>query len=175
MEDLVSESNQIEDLRVHVEAHTDIDGSVEYNIDLSKRRSMSVSNFLEDLGIDSSVIEMSWFGEQQPKVLRNDDLAKQENRRVLVSFYSGTYSDWMLSKKTSLKFSNAAAESLKWLKKAEEGRRQVIRIDPSKAYVIDGGEGTRVEIPAACFVLENGQRPEGPVTLELIEALEPVD
>ncbi|GGE28528.1 OmpA family protein [Psychroflexus planctonicus] len=65
-----------------VEGHTDSTGNETYNMDLSKRRSMSVTDFLMKNGIDSSRLITKWFGEEQPKHTNETAEGRAKNRRV---------------------------------------------------------------------------------------------
>jgi OmpA-OmpF porin, OOP family len=71
------------DIRIKIIGHTDSDGADDMNLDLSKRRGMSVKNELvKTFGIDGSRMESDGFGELQP-VAENDTPAhKALNRRV---------------------------------------------------------------------------------------------
>ena len=65
-----------------VEGHTDSTGSDTYNMELSKKRALSVSNYLTSNGIDASRIQSNWFGEEQPKYDNTTDEGRSKNRRV---------------------------------------------------------------------------------------------
>ncbi|PQJ16528.1 OmpA family protein [Aureicoccus marinus] len=71
------------DTNILVVGHTDSVGSEEYNMELSKNRAYSVTNFLiNNEGLPSSRLSTNWFGEQQP--LHNNESAegRAKNRRV---------------------------------------------------------------------------------------------
>jgi outer membrane protein OmpA-like peptidoglycan-associated protein len=65
-----------------VEGHTDSTGSDSYNMELSKKRAQSVTNYLTNNGISSSRIETNWYGEEQPKFDNNTEQGRSKNRRV---------------------------------------------------------------------------------------------
>jgi outer membrane protein OmpA-like peptidoglycan-associated protein len=65
-----------------VEGHTDSTGSDSYNMDLSKRRAHSVTDYLSNNGISSSRITTNWYGEEQPKFDNTTPEGRSKNRRV---------------------------------------------------------------------------------------------
>ncbi|WP_026302544.1 OmpA family protein [Psychroflexus tropicus] len=65
-----------------VEGHTDSTGSDAYNMNLSKDRAQSVTDYLTANGIDNSRIETNWYGEEQPKYDNSTPEGRSKNRRV---------------------------------------------------------------------------------------------
>lgn len=65
-----------------VEGHTDSSGSETYNMELSKKRAQSVTDYLTKNGIGNSRIETNWFGEEQPKFDNSTPEGRSKNRRV---------------------------------------------------------------------------------------------
>jgi len=65
-----------------VEGHTDYTGSDSYNMDLSKRRAQSVTDYLSSNGISTSRINTNWYGEEQPKFDNTTPEGRSKNRRV---------------------------------------------------------------------------------------------
>jgi len=65
-----------------VEGHTDSSGSDAYNMELSRNRAQSVTNYLSRNGISASRIETNWFGEDQPKHDNSTAEGRSKNRRV---------------------------------------------------------------------------------------------
>jgi outer membrane protein OmpA-like peptidoglycan-associated protein len=65
-----------------VEGHTDSSGSDAYNMELSRNRAQSVTNYLSSNGISASRIETNWFGEDQPKHDNSTAEGRSKNRRV---------------------------------------------------------------------------------------------
>jgi outer membrane protein OmpA-like peptidoglycan-associated protein len=70
------------DYTVAVNGHTDDVGSVDYNLDLSERRAMSVRNYLVEVGIDEAILSVEAFGKSQPLIQGTSDEARTKNRRV---------------------------------------------------------------------------------------------
>ena len=68
-------------LRVDVEGHCDERGTTEYNLALGERRAKSAKNFLVDLGIAGSRLNVISYGEEQPAVLGHNKNAWDRNRR----------------------------------------------------------------------------------------------
>lgn len=69
-------------MRVEVAGHTDDRGGDAYNLELSRRRAQSVSEYLNVLGIDSSRMEARGYGESQPMDGNSTDTGRERNRRV---------------------------------------------------------------------------------------------
>lgn len=65
--------------RFVVEGHTDGRGSEDYNLKLSDRRALAVSNYLMGLGIEEDRLTAIGMGESAPRVT---DVMDPENRRV---------------------------------------------------------------------------------------------
>ena len=71
------------EVRVKIIGHTDSDGSEAANLELSKRRAVSVKNSLsKDFGIDASRMETDGKGESQPIADNKTPEGKANNRRV---------------------------------------------------------------------------------------------
>jgi outer membrane protein OmpA-like peptidoglycan-associated protein/LysM repeat protein len=69
-------------LKVEVQGHTDTMGSNAYNIDLSKRRSLAVREYLETSGIGTGRTLACGYGEEQLAEWTADETPNQDNRRV---------------------------------------------------------------------------------------------
>ncbi len=67
-----------------VEGHTDNTGTDAYNMNLSKKRAYSVSEFLQTKGVASNRLDIKWYGESQPKHPNDSDEHRTLNRRVEV-------------------------------------------------------------------------------------------
>ena len=70
------------DLRLRIEGHADERGSVEYNLALSLRRANRVREYLVDVGVAASRLEVAAFGEERPLVEGADESAWARNRRA---------------------------------------------------------------------------------------------
>jgi OOP family OmpA-OmpF porin len=70
-------------VRISITGHTDSDGDDALNVDLSKRRAISVKNELtKSYGIDEARLETDGKGESQPLAPNDNALNKSKNRRV---------------------------------------------------------------------------------------------
>ena len=65
-----------------VEGHTDDVGTDAYNMTLSKKRAVAVTDYLKAAGVNSARIITKWYGETQPKVANDNDADRAQNRRV---------------------------------------------------------------------------------------------
>ncbi|NND80201.1 MAG: OmpA family protein [Maribacter sp.] len=65
-----------------VEGHTDSAGPEDYNMNLSKQRAVSVTNYLTARGISPTRFTTKWYGEVQPKGDNSTTEGKAQNRRV---------------------------------------------------------------------------------------------
>ena len=79
---LVGILKEYPDSNILVEGHTDSAGADEYNMNLSKQRAQSVSNYLIEKGISSGRLTTKWYGETQPKSDNSTAEGKAKNRRV---------------------------------------------------------------------------------------------
>ncbi|HEX2960795.1 MAG TPA: OmpA family protein [Ignavibacteriales bacterium] len=71
------------DIKVKIVGHTDSDGSDGANLELSKKRSVSVKNALaQEFGIDSSRMDTDGKGESEPVSENSTPSGKANNRRV---------------------------------------------------------------------------------------------
>lgn len=69
-----------------IEGNTDERGTPEYNIALGERRAMSVSTYLENMGVTSKQISIVSYGEEKPVNLGHDAAARAENRRAELTY-----------------------------------------------------------------------------------------
>ena len=67
---------------VQVVGHTDSDGTVAYNQDLSERRASAVSSILIGAGVEAGRIRTFGLGETQPIATNLTAEGKAQNRRV---------------------------------------------------------------------------------------------
>ncbi len=67
-----------------ISGHTDADGSLDYNVDLGRRRAEEVRTYLRQFGIDESRVIAISYGEQQPITPNTTIDGMARNRRVEV-------------------------------------------------------------------------------------------
>jgi outer membrane protein OmpA-like peptidoglycan-associated protein len=74
--------NKYPDTNILIEGHTDATGTDELNLELSRNRASSVSNYLAGLGVDPSRFTTMGYGESQPIATNDTEEGRQQNRRV---------------------------------------------------------------------------------------------
>jgi outer membrane protein OmpA-like peptidoglycan-associated protein len=70
------------DITLDIQGHTDSDASDAYNMDLSRRRSLSVKRYLVSKGVAENRLTTSWFGERRPIAPNTTPAGKAQNRRI---------------------------------------------------------------------------------------------
>jgi outer membrane protein OmpA-like peptidoglycan-associated protein len=80
--DLAGILNKYPDTNVLIEGHTDSDGTEEHNLELSRQRAQSVSNYLAGRQVDATRFTIMGYGESQPIATNDTTEGKQLNRRV---------------------------------------------------------------------------------------------
>lgn len=78
---------------IDVMGHTDATGSDSYNLDLSRRRAESVSNYLVSRGVARARIESLGYGEQYPVADNTTEAGRAANRRVEIRITPVTQAD----------------------------------------------------------------------------------
>lgn len=134
--------------------HTDSDGSDAYNNRLSEARALAVMRYLLDRGIPADVVHVAHSGESTPIRPNSQDEGMAQNRRVSIVFEQ--------------RFFSGTAELRSAL---QEGSVQRFMIDAGRANTVKGSAGVGLGFAANSFVDATGNRAEGPVTVELTEAL----
>ena len=82
---------QFPQLRVVIEGHTDERGTEEYNLALGERRARAAFEFLVNLGIPASQMEMVSFGKLHPAVHGSGEAVWAQNRRCEFKVTKTTY------------------------------------------------------------------------------------
>ena len=70
---------------VAIAGFTDLAGTQQYNLALSKRRAEAVKTALVKDGVPTSAIGESWYGKQNPRVPTADGVREPQNRRVEIT------------------------------------------------------------------------------------------
>lgn len=73
-------------LNVSLAGHADERGSREYNLALGERRSKSVEQLMNGLGVDGARMQVVSFGEEAPAVEGSNEAAWSQNRRVEIEY-----------------------------------------------------------------------------------------
>jgi outer membrane protein OmpA-like peptidoglycan-associated protein len=72
-------------LRFRVAGYTDAIGSVQYNLDLSRRRAQAVVDYLVSQGIDAARFEVIGMGKSDPIATNSTPEGRAMNRRVEIT------------------------------------------------------------------------------------------
>jgi outer membrane protein OmpA-like peptidoglycan-associated protein len=70
---------------VAIAGYTDLAGTQQYNLALSKRRADTVKTALVRDGVPAAAIDEQWFGKQNPRVPTADGVREPQNRRVEIT------------------------------------------------------------------------------------------
>lgn len=65
-----------------VEGHCDERGTVDYNLVLGERRAQTVKQYLQDLGVPASQIQITSYGKEKPFCTDHSEACWQSNRRA---------------------------------------------------------------------------------------------
>ena len=82
---LASVFAEFPDTNILVVGHTDSSGRDDFNMSLSEKRALSVTNYLVNKGLQNSRFTTQWFGETQPKYDNSTAEGRAKNRRVNVA------------------------------------------------------------------------------------------
>jgi outer membrane protein OmpA-like peptidoglycan-associated protein len=80
--------NKYEDTNILLEGHTDSTGTEEYNLELSKKRSQSVANYLATQNVNPTRFTIMGYGESQPIASNETSDGRAQNRRAEVAIYA---------------------------------------------------------------------------------------
>jgi OOP family OmpA-OmpF porin len=82
LDELTKILNKYEGANLFIDGHTDSNGTVEYNQDLSQKRTNSVKAYLISKGISESRLYATGYGEAKPVADNKTSLGRSKNRRV---------------------------------------------------------------------------------------------
>ena len=82
LDKLVLVLNNYADTDIELQGHTDSRGSEAYNMALSERRAISVSDYLAEKGISYGRLTIVGYGESMPKYSNETTEGRTQNRRV---------------------------------------------------------------------------------------------
>lgn len=77
--------NEFDKTLVDVSGHTDSTGSVAYNMSLSQKRALSVSQYLESQGVYAARVHAEGYGPHYPIADNGTSMGRAENRRVEIA------------------------------------------------------------------------------------------
>lgn len=135
---LIADIQDFSDYKFNLKGHTDLHGTNEYNLALSKRRVLSVHEFLVKNGVNQNAIELSWHGEEQ--LLENYAEGQNKNRRVEISLVGYNFENV-----------DELFYSLK------EDQMQYYECNNTQDKTIETQEGAIIYVPSHSFAYENGQ------------------
>lgn len=78
-------ANEFEKTLIDVAGHTDSTGSVEYNMELSRKRANSVADYLSSQGVDPTRLYAQGFGPNYPVADNGTAQGRSQNRRVEIA------------------------------------------------------------------------------------------
>lgn len=85
LNDIKNLLNSFPDIKIDIVGHASSDGPSDYNMLLSEKRANMVKMTLNNLGIDSSRLKVSFSGENEPTSGNISNKGKSKNRRVEIS------------------------------------------------------------------------------------------
>src|SRR4051812_37970617 len=88
LDNLASNLSSFGDSKLLLVGHTDAQGTDSYNLDLSRRRSATVANYLMSRGVSSTRVETAGRGEGEPIASNDTEPGRQQNRRVEIAVYA---------------------------------------------------------------------------------------
>jgi len=80
--------NKYDDTEILLEGHTDATGTEEHNLELSRLRAQSVSNYLAEHEVKVTRFTIMGYGEDQPVAGNDTAEGRAQNRRVEVAIYA---------------------------------------------------------------------------------------
>lgn len=146
---------------IFIQGHTDSDGSLTYNQQLSEQRVQHIQKQLATAGIPDDKIMTQAFGETQPIASNQTESGKRLNRRVNIT----------LSTKNTLNSQAPIDIQERLIALLGDGKQFFDLSYNQEAITIIGEQGTQVEIPANAFENPN----KLPVTVALTEVYKPSD
>ncbi|MRG46726.1 OmpA family protein [Chitinophaga sp. SYP-B3965] len=89
LDSLIFKIPQEEAIQLQLLGHTDNVGTDEYNIDLSRKRAMSVAAYLKKKGLGEVIRHVAGMGEAYPVTENDTPEGRKKNRRVEIIIYKG--------------------------------------------------------------------------------------
>ena len=97
---LASILNKYDDTNILLAGHTDSTGSDQYNLELSRRRAKSVSEYLSIKNVDPDRFTVHGYGESDPVASNDTAEGRAQNRRVEVAIWANEKLKKVAQKKT---------------------------------------------------------------------------
>lgn len=89
LDSLIQKIPREEAIQLQLLGHTDNVGTDEYNLDLSRKRAMSVAAYLKKKGLDQFIRHVAGMGEASPVTGNDTPEERKKNRRVEIIIYKG--------------------------------------------------------------------------------------
>jgi len=142
-----------------LKAHTDEDAASDYNEELSKKRALSVSDYLKENGVSATRISHYYFGESKPIKSNATAQGKAQNRRVDIAL-------------TYFEYGNMG----EFLKLIGGETKQRFNLKPNVENIIVAKNGLKVVLPKGALESLDGKPIKaGDLTMELEEFYSPMD
>lgn len=88
LDQLATSLEKYPDSDILIVGHADSVGTDAYNLDLSQRRAVAASNYLQTRGVPASRIHATGKGESEPIASNDTEAGRQQNRRVEIAIYA---------------------------------------------------------------------------------------
>jgi outer membrane protein OmpA-like peptidoglycan-associated protein len=88
LDQLATSLEKYPDSDILIVGHADSVGTDAYNLDLSQRRAVAASNYLQSRGVPASRIHATGKGESEPIASNDTEAGRQQNRRVEIAIYA---------------------------------------------------------------------------------------
>lgn len=176
IDDFLTTLGNLDKVRFGVYGHTDSRGSIEYNLDLSDRRTESVMDYLMFKGVAANDIISDYFGEIKPVAENDNNNGMANNRRVEIRAFIIPQEEMISqapTKDNPYGFKEHKLVKPILPKLAKE--REVFTVDANQPIVLKIASGTRVRIPANSLVDARGNVIQGKVNISYREYHEPMD
>ncbi|RLA82700.1 MAG: hypothetical protein DRG78_06410 [Epsilonproteobacteria bacterium] len=72
--------------KILIQGHTDSVSDAKYNLELSKKRAITIKNIILNSKIDKNRIKIEWYGEIMPISSNITEKSRAKNRRVEITF-----------------------------------------------------------------------------------------
>ncbi len=157
LDKLILVSNDAITFQYRLIGHTDSDGDVPYNQELSKNRCESVQHYLMTKGVTNESIDLNYLGEHSPLADNLTDEGKSANRRVEI-----------VLRYEIIKTATALYEYF------EKKSVQQFTINPAKDNNITAENGSIIRIPVDAYTYEDGSPLNGQaIDIKIDEAITP--
>jgi len=146
------------DCEIQISGHTDHEGTVRYNKELSQKRADAVKNYLQRCGVPSEICVIEWYGETRLLTPGRDTQAKSKNRRVEIRFK---------------RFHFESVDEL--IEELSRSTKNKFLIDTHSESLLECSDGTKISINNEAFITADSVPYSGEVQVEITEAIHSAD